>query len=75
MMPPLWFSYCKSMGANDPRGVANLDLRNMIGRIYVGYYLTLLYTKYTGFRPFGFRFFACFPHYKPMADNDSPGAW
>ena len=31
-------SYCKSMGANDPRGVANLDPRGMIGRIYVGYH-------------------------------------
>ena len=26
------FSYCKSMGANDPRGVANLDPMDMIGR-------------------------------------------
>ena len=25
------------MGANDPRGEANLDPRGMIGRIYVGY--------------------------------------
>ena len=24
------------MGANDPRGVANLDSRGIIGRIYVG---------------------------------------
>ena len=28
-------SYCNSNGANDPRGVANLDPRGMIGRIYV----------------------------------------
>ena len=34
----LRFSYCKSMGANDPRGVANLDPRGMIGRIYLGYH-------------------------------------
>ena len=40
------------MGANDPLGVANLDPRGMI---YVGYHLTLLQTKYTGFRPCGFR--------------------
>ena len=38
-----------------PRGVANLDPRGMIGRIYVGYHLTLLHTKYTGFRACGFR--------------------
>ena len=38
------FSYCKSMGDDDPRGVANLDTRGMIGRIYVGAYLTLLQT-------------------------------
>ena len=32
------FSYCKSMGDDDPRGLANLDPRGMIGRIYVGYH-------------------------------------
>ena len=26
----------KSMGANDPQGVASLDPRGLIGRIYVG---------------------------------------
>ena len=31
------FSYCKSTGDDDPRGVANLELRCMNGRIYVGY--------------------------------------
>ena len=40
---------------DDPRGVANLDPRGMIGRIYVEYHLTLLHTKYTSFRPCGFR--------------------
>ena len=30
---------------DDPRGVANLDPRGMIGRIYVEYNLTLLHTK------------------------------
>ena len=30
------FSYYKSTEANDPRGVANLDPRDMIGRIYEG---------------------------------------
>ena len=32
------FSYCKSTGDVDTRGVANLDPRSMIGRIYVGYH-------------------------------------
>ena len=43
-------------------GVANLDPRGMIGRIYVEYHLTLLHTKYTSFRPCGFREdnFKCF---------------
>ena len=34
------FSYCKSMGDDDPRELANLDPRprGIIGRIYVGYH-------------------------------------
>ena len=62
------------MGAKDHRGVANLDPRDMLDRIYVGYHHTLLHTKYTGFRPCGFREedFLCFSYYKPMADNDTP---
>ena len=40
---------------DDPRGVANLDPRSIIGRIYVEYHLTLLHTKYSSFRPCGFR--------------------
>ena len=39
------FSHCKFMGANDPRDVANLDPKGMIGSIYVGYHKTLLHTK------------------------------
>ena len=31
-------SYCKFIGAYDPRGIANLDPRGIIGRIYVGYF-------------------------------------
>ena len=31
----LSFSHYKSMGANDPRSVASLDPRGLIGRIYV----------------------------------------
>ena len=33
------------MGANEPQGVAILDPRGMIGRIYVGDHLTLLHTN------------------------------
>ena len=40
---------------DDPRGMANLDPRGMIGRIYVECHLTLLHTKYISFRPCGFR--------------------
>ena len=65
------------MEAIDPRGMANLDPRGMIGRIYVEYHLTLLHTKYTSFRPCGFRGedFLMFSQYKPIADNDAPGMW
>ena len=34
------------MDDDDPRGLANLDPRGIIGRIYVGYHLLLLHTKY-----------------------------
>ena len=44
----------KPKSDDDPRGVANLDLRGMIGRIYVDNHLTLLHTKYTSFRLCGF---------------------
>ena len=37
-------SHFKSMGANEPQGVANLDPKGMVGRIYVGDHLTLLHT-------------------------------
>ena len=33
------------MGANEPRAVANLDPRGMVGRIYVGDHLTSHPTK------------------------------
>ena len=52
------------MEANNPRGVANLDPRGMIGSICEGYHQTLLHTKYIDFRPCGFReedFFHIFP--------------
>ena len=50
----LLFHY-KSMEANEPRGVANLDPRDMVGRIDVGDHLTLLHTKYLSSGPYGFR--------------------
>ena len=43
------------MGANEPPGVANLDTRGMVGRIYSGDHLTLLHTKYLSSGPHGFR--------------------
>ena len=42
------------MGANDLWGEANLDPRNLIGRIYVGNHKTLLHTKYISCTPHGF---------------------
>ena len=52
------------MGANGPWGVASLDPRGLIGRIYVGDYYTLLHTKYISPKPHGFReedFYKFFP--------------
>ena len=59
----LIFYHYKSMGANDPRGVASLDPRGLIGRIYVGDHKTLLHTKYISSGPHGFReeYFLFFP--------------
>ena len=51
----LSFSHFKSMGANEPQGVDNLDPRGMVGRIHVGDHLTLLHTKYLSSGPYGFR--------------------
>ena len=45
----------KCIGGNDPRGMANLDPRGMVGRIYVGDHLTLLHTKYVSYGPHGFK--------------------
>ena len=44
----------KSMGANEPRGVASFDPRGMVDRIYVGDHLSLLHTKYLSSGPYGF---------------------
>ena len=42
------------MGANDPRGVANLDPRGMVGRINIGDNYALLHAKHSG--PFIYNF-------------------
>ena len=42
------------MGANEPQGVANLDPRGLIGRIYIGDHQTLLHTKSDCSLPHGF---------------------
>ena len=44
-----------NIGDDDPRGVANLDPRGMISRIYIEFHSKLLHTKYTSFRRCGFR--------------------
>ena len=58
-----------------PGDGAIFDPRGMIGRIYVELHMTLLYIKYTSFVSCCCRedFFMYF-HYKPMVDNDMPGA-
>ena len=43
------------MGVNDLWGIANLDPRGMVGRIYVGDHQTLLHTKSVSCGPHGFR--------------------
>ena len=66
------------MEANDPRDVANLDTRGMIGRINEGYHKTFLRTKYIFFRPCGFRekdFFHIFPIISQCYIMMAPGAW
>ena len=64
----IFFSHCKSMGANDPRGGAIFDPRGMIGRSYKNDYYTLLHTKYEGSGPCGFgeeEMFLCFAPSRP----------
>ena len=54
----------KSVGANDPRGLAISDRRDMLGRVYVKLHIKMLHTKYRSFGCCGFReehFFMCFP--------------
>ena len=51
----LSFSQYKSLGSNDLWGTASLDVRCLVGRIYIGDHLTLLQTKYVSSGPHGFR--------------------
>ena len=43
------------MGVNDPRGMANLDPRGMVGKIYVGDHQTLHHIESVSPWPHGFR--------------------
>ena len=55
-------------------GLANLDPRGLIGRIYVGDHKTLQHTKYISSGPHGFREeFLSFSHYKSVGANDPQG--
>ena len=56
-----------------PWGVASLEPRGLISRIYVRDHQTLLYTKYISCGPQGFRDFLSFFHYKSMGANDPGG--
>ena len=63
----VFFFRYMSMKANDPRGVANLDPRGLIGRVYVVDHYTLLHTNYISSGPHGFReedFFKFLPLYE-----------
>ena len=56
------------MGANDPRSMANLDPRGMVGRIYVGDHLTSqsVSSGSYGFREDFWKFFSYSALYKHM---------
>ena len=51
----LSFLHYMSMGTNDPWGMASLDPRGLIRRIYVVDHNTMLHTKYISSGPHGFR--------------------
>ena len=50
----LSISHYKSVGANEPWDVANLDPRGVVGSIYVGDHLSFLHTEYLSSGPYGF---------------------
>ena len=55
-----------------PIGMANLDFRGMVGRIYKGEYTKLQHTKYKSSGPHGFREedFLCSSYCKSTGAND-----
>ena len=70
----MFLSYIALYKHMTPWGVASLEPRGLVSRIYVGDHLTLLYTKYISCGPQGFREedFLSFFHYKSMGANDPP---
>ena len=70
-----FLSHYKCIGANDPRGVASLDLNGLNGRIYVVDHYTLLHTKYINSGPHGLREedFLSFSNYKSVGANEPRG--
>ena len=71
----LSFSHYKSIGAIDPRGMASLDLRGLIGRSYLVDHYTLLHTKYISSGPHAFREEDFFPIISLWEPVSAPGAW
>ena len=70
-----FFFFIMSIGANDPWGMANLDLRGMVGRMYVGDYLTSLHTLSISSRPHSFiEDFLTFFSYIALYKHMTPGA-
>ena len=64
-----FFSNCKSMVANNPRGGAIFDTRDMVGRNYKEDNYTLLHTKYESSGPCDLeKIFLCFSHDAPGMD-------
>ena len=61
------------MEAIDIRGVASLDHRGLIDRIYVEDHQTLLLTKYISCGPHGLREDLSFPPYKSIGAIDPWG--
>ena len=61
-----------------PWGGAILNHTTIIGRIYIKRHITLVHLKkYTNFGP-AFsekKIFSYVSYYKPIAENDVPGAW
>ena len=54
------------MGAKDDQGVANLDLRRMVGRNDIGIHIYYIYKLLASFQ----RRFVKFSHYKSMRTHD-----